>query len=277
MKTITGHFEWEPQVGCWRPADGKRDAERLVLAALKPDRQGISAWLYIEALLRELPEAYRGRIVGNGSNMFNRGRGLGKDFLFEKEPRHRIARVRTIGLVAQIERPASIRPDIHRGIAGRRCVILDTSQDVEVDHKAGRKNERRLEDLMAQDETDFQPLNRTVNKVKGRHCQRCLATQSRYDARLLGFSHGWWLGDARSETCNGCYWNDPPRFCAELSRDFDPERLCAPGGGGGADLGQGSLLGPADAGGSGVFEATRCDARLHADAGVDLHQLEADR
>lgn len=223
MKTITGHFEWEKDQRNWLPVDTKRDADNRVLAVLAPDRTGISVWLPLENLLPALPEAYRGRISGNGTNMFNRGRGLGKDFIFEKESHGRIVAVRSIGLVAQIERAQLIRPDIHKIVRGRPCAVLNTHQQIEVDHKAGRKNERRMEDLAGQEIEDFQALHATVNAVKRTHCQRCLQSRSRYDARAQGYSVGWWVGDARSQTCNGCYWHDPALFNAQVSKEFEPK------------------------------------------------------
>lgn len=222
MKTITGHFEWNAGASAWAPLDHKRPADNLVLEQLAPDRQGISGWLSMADLLPLLPEAYRSRVCGNGTNMFNRGRGLGKDFVFEKGPAGRIVAVRSIGLVPQIQRAQSIRDDIAQAIRLKPCVVLVTHQNVQPDHKVGRKNDRRLEDTAAQVAEDFQPLNITVNVVKRTHCRRCQESHSRFDARLLGFSHGWWVGDEKSDTCNGCYWHDPARFNAELSRDFKP-------------------------------------------------------
>jgi hypothetical protein len=219
-RTVTAHFEWSSPDARWLPVDATRDADNRVLEYLHPDDQGNSRWLEISWLLKELPDRYRPRIAGNGSCMFVKGRGLGRDFIFDKRYKRGLIAVRSVGLLGQIQREQSIRSDIAATIRQMPCALLGTYQNIEVDHKNGRKNDRRLEDLSLQVLDDFQPLNSTVNAVKREHCRRCEASGKRYDARDRGFRHGWWIGGEAFLSCNGCFWHDIRRFNAEMSRGF---------------------------------------------------------
>lgn len=99
IRTATGHYRWDEATGGWVPENARREADNLVLAILRPDAEGNSVELDIEAVLDGLPRAYHGRITGNGSAMFSHGHGLARDFAFEKRYRQRLISVRAVGLM----------------------------------------------------------------------------------------------------------------------------------------------------------------------------------
>ena len=116
---------------------------------------------------------------------------------------------------------------IKNDVSKRPCVILGTTSRVEVDHKAGLKNDLRvMGDVKTQRLDDFQPLSKTANVVKRQRCRECKKTRKRFDATTLGYPMSvLWGGlelDVRgADPCGGCYWNDPMEFksCLVVNRD----------------------------------------------------------
>lgn len=117
-----------------------------------------------------------------------------------------------------------IRIDIREIIKTRKCVILQTATDIQVDHKCPRlgttPNVCKLE---TQSIDDFQSLCRSANTAKRGHCQSCQDSKIRFDARILGYSVAQWQGGEKlSNSCVGCYWYDPVEFNAQVSKGFKP-------------------------------------------------------
>lgn len=119
-----------------------------------------------------------------------------------------------------------IRDDIREVIKLRKCVVLLTANDVQVDHKSPRlattphvlRNETQGID-------DFQALCRAANSAKRGHCKDCENSGKRFDARKLGYSVAQWLGTEKfSGNCVGCYWYDPVQFNREVSAGFEARR-----------------------------------------------------
>ena len=82
------------------------------------------------------------------------------------------------------------------------------------------KDDWRLNNKELQKLDDFQALTKTANDAKRQHCKKCLETGKRYDARRLGYSFAYILGDEDSKTCIGCYWHDPQKFNQKISENF---------------------------------------------------------
>lgn len=112
-----------------------------------------------------------------------------------------------------------IRADIKNEIKKQRCVILGTSNP-EVDHKDGRKDDPRLNDIKTQKLNDFQPLSKAANNAKRQHCKDCRNTGNRFDARRLGYTISQSEGNGIYRgTCVGCFWYDPVSFRKSLSSE----------------------------------------------------------
>ncbi len=114
-----------------------------------------------------------------------------------------------------------IRKDIRDIISKQRCVILDVSSNIEVDHKNGKYDELSNIQLDEQKINDFQPLSKAANDAKRQHCKDCVRSGKRYDARKLGYKEGWVVGDENTSPCIGCYWYDPKRFNELISKDYN--------------------------------------------------------
>lgn len=94
------------------------------------------------------------------------------------------------------------------------CVVTCISH-TEIDHKDGYRDEKSLQ------EKDYQPLSKAVNVAKRQHCKHCRQTNSRFDAKKLGYQVSQWIGEKKYKgSCTGCYWYDPLRFNHEVSANF---------------------------------------------------------
>lgn len=147
---------------------------------------------------------------------------LGKKYNIERERKGgKIFAVKCDGINKQTKINQDIRSDILKNIKGKRCSILDISTNIECDHKDGMKNDWRLNNKSLQELDDFQPLSKTANDAKRQHCKKCLESGKRYDAKKLGYSESYILGNVNSKTCVGCYWYDPKEFNKEISKNFN--------------------------------------------------------
>lgn len=123
-----------------------------------------------------------------------------------------------------VKKYRGINPKIRKTILQGRCVILDTSVNIEVDHKNGKYNSLTNLELSTQKLSDFQPLSKAANDAKRQHCQICIKTGKRYDARKLGYKEAFIVGDENTSPCPGCYWYDPKRFNEVISKNFDKNK-----------------------------------------------------
>lgn len=118
----------------------------------------------------------------------------------------------------------NIRKDILNEVSKKPCVVLAINQNIEVDHKNARYNDLKVMNSKTQNVDDFQPMSKAVNDAKRQHCKNCAKTGKRFDARVLGFSVGWINGNENyidsPDGCVGCYWYDPQKFCAEISKNY---------------------------------------------------------
>lgn len=113
----------------------------------------------------------------------------------------------------------TIRKDIRDEIHSRNCAILDIGNP-ECDHKDGRYNNLNNLNLESQILDDYQPLSKAANDAKRKHCKICKSTGKRYDAKRLGYSSSFILGNEETKTCEGCYWYDPQYFNKIISQNF---------------------------------------------------------
>ena len=131
--------------------------------------------------------------------------------------------IQLVGFNSSLRGLRSIRKDIHDTVKRQRCVVLDTSTQIEVDHKNGRYDDEKVSKTESQTIDDFQPLHKSVNDAKRQHCKRCVENHKRYDAKRLGYKEGWVYGDEDDLICKGCYWYDPKEFNKTISKDFVKE------------------------------------------------------
>lgn len=138
---------------------------------------------------------------------------LGKRFKIERILKsNRVYSVQLVGFNSNINNhniPAYIAQNLER-----RCVVLDITSQVEIDHKDGRYEKENYE------LDDFQGLAKTVNDAKRQHCKECKRTGIRFNATVLGSSIPYISGDAHSTICDGCYWYDPRKFWQEATKNY---------------------------------------------------------
>lgn len=173
--------------------------------------------------MNELQKYHHSFYTTNGGDWCRSNQGyLGTKYNIKREIRNnRIFSIKADGFNKNIKINQSIRSDIYKDIKTKRCVILDISTNIEVDHKDGMKDDWRLNDMSMQKTEDFQPLSKTANDAKRQHCKKCLETGKRYSAKKLGYSESYTYGSENSKTCVGCYWYDPIAFNKEISKNFE--------------------------------------------------------
>lgn len=147
---------------------------------------------------------------------------LGKKYIIDRQ--HTSGMISSVKLDGfngnKVEKFRGIKKSIAEELSKQRCVILDISQNIEIDHKDGKyTNWKNISDE-TQEKSDFQPLCKTANIAKRQHCKKCKETGKRYNAMALGYKEGFILGTEDSQTCVGCYWHDPAYFNKTISKDF---------------------------------------------------------
>lgn len=187
----------------------------LFLKLAKPNKDGISRWVYVDEFVDEYAELK----LGNGASWCRKESSIAKAYNieFKKTQGNRIAAIRTNGFNNNTS-SQHIRADIKREIKKMRCVVLGTSKP-EVDHKNGRKNEDRVMLNINQKISDFQPLSKAANDAKRQYCKECTKTNIRYDAKKLGYPISFYFGTINYNVntgCKGCYWYDPIEFRKHL-------------------------------------------------------------
>ena len=181
-----------------------------------PDHRGVSRLVRCEEMVGRYASLDN---FGNGGAWCRDDGNLGRKYVIHREkggPRGRISGVRLMGFnnrPINTQTPDALRKQVTEG---QRCVVLATGNNLEADHKDGRKDiPRRLE------MEDYQPMSKPANDAKRTHCDRCQDTKERFDATQLCYSVGWTVGGREYiGSCVGCYWYDPAAFNAEISREF---------------------------------------------------------
>ena len=100
--------------------------------------------------------------------------------------------------------------------------LLKHSQEnkIESDHKNGRYNDERVNNIRTQKLDDFQPLLRKINYKKRAECEKCINTGIRFDAKKFGYNKSYSRGDkfhdGTKNGCIGCFWYDVLDFRKNL-------------------------------------------------------------
>lgn len=172
--------------------------------------------------MKTLSKLHRLFLTTNGSAWSRSNQSyLGKKYNLEKQyAQGKIIEIKADGFNKSLTINQSIRSDILKDVQSQRCAVLDISTNIECDHKDGMKDDWRLNDKSKQNDSDFQPLCKTVNIAKRQHCKKCQETGLRYDATKLGYTEPYTFGGKTTKTCVGCYWYDPIKFNSEISKDF---------------------------------------------------------
>lgn len=207
---------------------------------LKPQTLGMLFELYAEVIYdtsnitsgfsRDIPISELKRIhpdfeSQNGSQWARSDNSyLGKRYVIRRAHKNnKVYSVKLDGINNKsLKRNRGIRQDIIDSIKTQNCRILDIHSNIEVDHKDGHYDVLENQDAKTQNPDDFQPLSKAANDAKRQHCKRCIQTGKRYDARRLGYSEGFIVGDENTSGCQGCYWYDPKRFNQLIPKDFKP-------------------------------------------------------
>ncbi len=194
----------------------------LFLDLAKPVN-GISRWV----TSKEFIGKYSVLVFGNGASWARKESSLAKTYIVEFDKSisngNSIDRVRLNGLQS-ITHSQHIRSDIKKNIGQQRCVVLDVSTNIEVDHKNGRKmntgGDPRVLNSKTQTLNDFQPLSKAANDSKRQHCKYCNLTNERYDAKKMGYPISYYKGvkqhNGSITGCEGCFWYDPIEFRKSL-------------------------------------------------------------
>jgi hypothetical protein len=225
--TARGWYVWRPDEGRWaaNPAENSRpDWENTIICdVFRPDARGVSRWVRFD----ELRDVYQqlcpdnptralalfGGPGGNGSNFFTRPSYGFAEFIGAKRPDWSREETRMQGLNSNVRPKNQAIPQVVRNhVLAKPCAFTGLEKTaLIVDHKDGRHNTE------SQSVEDYQPLLGEINKLKGTHCSRCIATNQRFDAKTLGYEVGWTVGGERYEgSCIGCYWYDVHAFRGAL-------------------------------------------------------------
>lgn len=178
-----------------------KELGQLFLKNFPVDENGWNDFISMERLLEISPDFK----TTNGCDWARSETSwLGRQFIIYREKtKGRISGVQLQGFNVKKENhyiPSSVRNEIFR------CAVLDIGTNIEIDHKSGRYEKEKYE------KSDFQGLNKTVNDAKRQHCKECKETGIRFDAKRLGSNISYVLGDEKTTSCEGCYWNDPQFF-----------------------------------------------------------------
>ena len=195
--------------------------QELFLELAQPDENGISRWVNTS----EFVGKYSTLELLNGLSWGRKSSTLAKTYIVETDKSitagNKIDRIRLNGFNTShtSTHTQSIRSDIKREIAQKRCVVLGTNRScdhkTEVDHKDGRKDNPRIMNTATQTLEDFQPLSMPANDAKRQFCKECKASGKRYDAKLLGYPVSFTQGNenyTQELGCVGCFWYDPVAF-----------------------------------------------------------------
>lgn len=193
----------------------------LFIELAKPDDKGISRWVKSS----EFTGKYAELELLNGLSWGRKSSTLAKTYNVETDKTItlgvKIDRIRLNGLNTSQNRlySQSIRADIKRVIAAKRCIVLGTNRScdhkTEVDHKAGRKDDINVMNTATQQISDFQPLSKPANDAKRQFCKLCTASGERFDAKALGYTVSFTEGGLKYDKiigCKGCFWFDPVAF-----------------------------------------------------------------
>lgn len=183
--------------------------------------EGFSSPIKIEALVKIHPnfQTTNGNQWARSDNSW-----LGKKYHIVRELKNgSVYSIRLDGFnTDSVNKYRGINKNIVKTLKDEKCCILDikSSKGMEIDHKNGKYNSLSNLDSATQKIEDFQVLSKAANDAKRQHCKNCKETGKRYNAKKLGYSSSYIVGDENSKTCVGCYWYDPHHFNEVISKDY---------------------------------------------------------
>jgi len=193
----------------------------LFIELAKPNSNGISRWIKVS----EFTGKYKELQLGNGGSRCRKSSSLAKEYIVEFDKNitagNSIDRVRLNGLNTNKYFNQNIRQDIKNYYKNQNCVMLGINGNsentkIEIDHKDGRKDDRRVSNIKTQKLEDFQPLSKAANDIKRQICKKCKETNKRWNAKnLKGNPFEFYYGDenyTEEVGCNGCYQYDPVEY-----------------------------------------------------------------
>lgn len=155
--------------------------------------------------------------------------------------KNRIRYVKIYGKLSETITTRRIRKDIVRKIKKNACVFCGTRTNIEVDHKNGLMNDKRVLNLKTQEPSDFQAACRHCNLRKRQVIKNMKRTRVRPSCPFsdsLGIDYT--LGDRTYDPSDinalvGTYWYDPVKFFTEIramlqDRSLPRRRLDSHGG-----------------------------------------------
>lgn len=187
----------------------------LFLKHYPPDENGWTEKILIDDLIKISPD-FRSN---NGCQWARKGSTLDKRYNIKRWHANELGgkgnRVVLVQLQGFKENPENhiIPQNIKKFYKNQPCVVCGViSSDMELDHKDARYQTSNYTI------DDFQPMTKANNDAKREHCKKCLTTNCRFDATLLGFSKSYIEGDKNSPFCKGCFWYDPKAFRQQVMK-----------------------------------------------------------
>lgn len=193
----------------------------LFIELANPNENGVSRWV----LVTEFTGRYKDLQLGNGGSWCRASSSLAKKYTIEFDKSltkgNSIDAIRLKGINDKVVFNQSIRQDIKEYYKKQKCVMLGINGNsentkIEIDHKDGRKDNKRISNLQTQTTQDFQPLSKAANDVKRQICKRCKETNKRWNAKnLKGNPFEFYIGDENYTEelgCKGCYQFDPVEY-----------------------------------------------------------------
>jgi len=177
--------------------------------AMEINSDGKSDWKTI----KELEKIIGFNLNGNGAWLLSRSKGIGKIFNIQKrtEPgSNKIHSIKATGFAKKITCANASNLTVEK-IRDMPCSMCGTTYNIQIDHRDPRLN---YDGYLSIDY--FQPLCAHCNDVKRQFCKKCIKTNERFDAKLLGFSISYIEGDKNYDEnglrCKGCFWEGPKEF-----------------------------------------------------------------
>lgn len=126
----------------------------------------------------------------------------------------KIISIELLGWNRDIQFDQRIKREIVEELRNKPCVFTGSTNNIEIDHKDGRKNDLSLNDVKNQTKDSFQPVCKAMNDVKRQKCKECKRTNKRWNATNIEgnpvpFYKG---GEEYTGTCEGCYLYDPVAY-----------------------------------------------------------------
>lgn len=200
----------------YQPQKGARPYLFLILA--QPDKDGYSRKVYTSEFIDDFELLKMG---GNGGSWCRSDSSLGNHYnITRKKENNSIIWIKLDGLKKKGD-SKPIPPNIRKQIQKQRCAVLYTGNKTQADHKDGRRDDPKLNNIALVSIKDFQPLSQAANSAKRQHCKECRRTNKRFDATVLGYSVSQTKGGKKyTGSCVGCYWHNPFEFNKLTSEDY---------------------------------------------------------